>query len=217
MSRKIAKTFISLLATILFGVAICFSQITFEVPKGKIVNDFTFTDDGILKYKGKDFSPSVNTNLLGDMTQKFEIAFLPDKGLAGAIAINYEMNQFLLLNTKNFVSELVEEIPASANKIFWSPSRKYLVVHSSYEGEWFHSINVSTKAIIRDKNWFPKNKMWYLDNTPKWLGKSDILVFEVAVECDPYDNPIPCNNETAYYEVQMNVATLKISKRKIHK
>lgn len=210
------KKYLIPVLVLVFSVASVYSQTTFSVPRGRTVRGFTFTRDGVLKYKGKEFSPPVKVI---EQYEKFEISYLPEKGLAGAIANDGGENDFVLLDLRKAASIEVEGISAP-NKMFWSPSRKFLVVYSEYESAGLSSINLATLKVRQNENWFPETDLWVLKNTPRWIGKSDVLAFKVVTGCDPTADPSnPCGgkkDKPIFYDVQVNAATLKIkSKRRI--
>lgn len=196
---------------VVFSAANCRAQINFAVPRGETIRGFAFAADGILKYRGKEFSPSVK---FGAETKRLDVSFLPNKGLAGAIAVDEAENSFVLLDTKNAASRDCAEI-SSAAKMFWSPSRRYLVVYGEYEGARLYSINVSAKTVASDENWFPEHDLWVLNGKPKWSGKSEQIAFKVVAGCDPTADPSnPCEDKPEYFEVRVDAATMRLRNKK---
>lgn len=164
--------------------------VEFEVPLGGASNGFTYTRRGSLFYNGRNFSPSVTANI--DDVQKFKISFLPSSGLAGVISVDGDgQNRLFLLNLNDF-SSIPMQLPGhwnAAQKVFWSPSRKYMVALCAYEGERFVSMDLNTMRMVEGEFLGRGDRIWGIKGEPRWLSSSDVLVFNVGEYCNPYDNP----------------------------
>ncbi|MHA2642999.1 MAG: hypothetical protein V2G41_10170 [bacterium JZ-2024 1] len=189
--------------------------VEFEVPRGRTVNGFTFTREGILTYSGRRFSPNV-AGFGGE--ERVAISFLRSRGLAGAILMDPDgQNRSFLLDVNTMSSTPSSDGWDAAQKIFWSPSRRYMVVFCSYEGERFIRVDLNTKQVLWGDFLGSGDKTWEIRNNPRWLGDSDVLVFNVEEYCDPYGFSDTCVDEPTpvIYEVHLDAATLKLSARRI--
>jgi len=92
-----------------------------------------------------------------------------------------------------------------------------MVVFCSYEGERFIRVDLNTKQVLWGDFLGSGDKTWEIRNNPRWLGDSDVLVFNVEEYCDPYGFSDTCVDEPTpvIYEVHLDAATLKLSARRI--
>ncbi len=191
----------------------------FELPLLNSINGFKYSKSGELTFHGKSFSPKVKATT--EYVPLFKISMLPEKNIAGAIAMDQDGQNFLFLLDLNSMSATPLQPYESwnaAQEIFWSPSTKYMLALCAYEGQSFISIDLDTKAIKKMGSLKPgKNHetMWVVDNTPKWDGENDILVFNIAEYCNPY--VADCNNEInkkiATFKVNLDASNLNIYRR----
>lgn len=186
----------------------------FKVLRGKTVNGFSFSRNGVLTYNKKRFSPSVTVSK--DIT-KFEISMLMQKKLAGAIAVDVNVNlpkELFFLDTAKMTATPMQNGDSAAIKIYWSPSQKYMVALCAHEGALFVRIDTKTKSVddkFIDKPGGSETTMWRIDNEPRWSGNKDILVFNVDEICNFYDYDCGEGKVLARYKVNLNITTLRIS------
>ncbi len=194
-------------------------QIVFSVPLGEVVNGFKFSGNGELTYDENQFSPAlyVNTNNI----MEFKISMVPEKHWAGAIAVDGDgQNALFFLDLTDMIATPMQSGKwNAAQEIFWSPSLNYMVALCAYEGERFVSFNTQTKKIIEVSLEKPNNNnqtIWHIDSELNWLEDNDVLVFEVAEYCNPYEGNCGEDNKNmnivlARYNVDLNAATLSIN------
>src|SRR5262249_40251670 len=99
-----------------------------SIPIGKTVGDFTYSKNGDLSYQGKPFHPAVKVD--PESVLSFRISLLKDRGLAGAIAEDGDGKNLLYLlelATRTATPLPDAEAAPAAQKIFWSPSGRYMV------------------------------------------------------------------------------------------
>lgn len=218
------------IVVILITTIFCFSAYSqgskateFKVSRGKTVSGFSFSRNGALTYNKKRFSPSVTVRI--DVTE-FAISMLTQKKWAGAIAVDGDgQNQSFFLDTAKMTATPMQERGEwnAAQKIYWSPSQRYMVALCAYEGNSFVRIDTKTKSVrhtFLSKPDESEATMWRIDNEPRWSGNKDILVFNVAEYCNPYDgycgeNSRNVNKVLARYKVNLNITTLRISYSKL--
>lgn len=190
--------------------------VEFDIPLGSTVNDFTYTSSGDLLYQQKPFSPKVSVS--PNDVSAFKISFLKSRNMSAAISIDGDgHNKLFLLDMSNYSSTAMQEpdMASAAQKVFWSPSQKYMVALCSYEGERFIGINLSTKRLTEGDFLGPSDKMWRISNDPYWLENTDVLVFNVTEHCNPYDDA-NCNSSKvlAAYEIRLDPASIKYSSKR---
>lgn len=192
----------------------------FEVPLGKTVNGFNYSRIGQLTFNGKHFAPNIKATIAN--VPKFKISMLDEKNIAAAIALDIDGQNFLfLLDLSSMTATPFQTTDSwnAAQEIYWSPSTKYMVALCAYEGESFVSINTVSKRIVKMGNLKPGNNYetrWIVDNEPKWDGNKDILVFNVAEYCNPYEAECGENADKVLskFKVNLDASTLKIFKSK---
>ena len=190
----------------------------FDVPIGETVSGFHYNSKGHLTYNGIEFKPAVKANKVN--VPKFTISMLLPQRMAGAIAVDLDGQNFLFfLDLKNNTATPMQPVNSwnAAQEIYWSPSKRFMLAHCAYEGENFVSINTMTKKIVIMENLKPgKNfeTLWMVDSEPKWLSNKDVLTFEVAEHCNPYE--MNCDESgdttTVRHKVRLDAETLKINK-----
>jgi len=185
-----------------------------SVPLGKTVGNFTFSKSGLLSYQGKSFSPAVKVR--PDSVRSFRISLPKDKGLAGAIAEDEDgKNSLYLLELAARTAIPLPE--AEAQKIFWSPSGRYMLAYCSYEGEAFLGVDLETQKVVQGQPLGPEGKMWNVIDEPRWAKGADTLVFTVDETCDIYSADSECNSDRtlAKYVVSLDPATMKTTAQKL--
>jgi hypothetical protein len=185
------------------------------VPLGQTVSGFTFSKEGVLTYKGKPFEPAVQAS--PDSVQKFRISLNREKRLAGAISEDVDgLSRLFLLDLADRSSiHLPEGVEwTGAQKIFWSPSGRYLLAFFFYEEQFFVRIDLRTKEV---KQGDVLNR-WTLTSEPRWAKGTEALRFTVNETCSPLEDD-KCNPERvlARYSVSLDPATLKTTSRKLLK
>jgi hypothetical protein len=185
-----------------------------SVPLGQTAGGFTFSKDGSLSYKGKPFEPAVKVS--PESVQKFRISLNRVRSLAGAISEDSDglSRLFLLDLAARSSTGLPRGVEwTGAQKIFWSPSGRYLVAYFSYEEEFFVGIDLRTKKVKRG-DLGPRGRLWRLTNEPQWSKEGSALWFTVNETCDPYEET-KCDSERvlARYSVSLDPATLEARRR----
>ncbi len=194
----------------------------FTVGLGKTVNGFNFSRKGALTYNGKRFTPALTVNVKN--ITEFKISMLEQKKWAGAIAVDGDgQNTLFFLDLAKMTSTPMQKRGSwnAAQKIYWSPSQKYMVALCAYEGESFVRIDTKTKS-VRDVGVSytePGNNyetMLRITDEPRWSGNKDILVFNVNKYCNPYEGNCGEGNRNvnrvlARYKISLNIATLKMT------
>ena len=185
----------------------------FEIALGKTVYGFTYTDEGVLLYDGKSFSPEVRANKSD--VPKFKISILNSKKLAAGIGLDIDGKTYLfLMDIRRGTSREIEE-GRTAGRIYWSPSEKYLVVLCTQEGNRFIQVDLNSGNVL-DKGFLkpPGNdRSWYVKDDPHWIGKTDVLEFTVNETCHYYEGKCDGNNMNnilAVHKLKMDAATLNI-------
>jgi hypothetical protein len=227
MSRKLVATL--LLASLLLLSRHAYLQaeaethgsgstvVDLSVPIGKTVDNFTFSKNGLLSYKEKYFNPAIKVR--PDSVQSFKISLLKDKGLAGAIAEDGDgQNSAYLLDLGAQTATPLQKSGtwSGAQKIFWSPSGRYMLALCSYEGQRFIGVDLQTKKVVEGDFLGSKGKLWAITDEPHWIKDTDTLTFTVNETCNPFDEP-NCNSERvlAKYAVSLNPATVKATTQKV--
>jgi hypothetical protein len=184
---------------------------------GKTLDNFAFSQSGLLSYKGKPFNPAVRVK--PDSVQSFRISLHQSKGLAGAIAEDADgQNSAYLLDLGTQTATPLQKAGtwSGAQQVFWSPSGRYMLVLCAYEGQRFLGVNLQTKKVVEGDFLGPKGKLWAITDAPWWTKGADTLMFTVNETCSPYDDT-PCDPERvlAKYTVSLDPATLKASAQKV--
>ena len=194
--------------------------VEFEIPLGSTVNSFNYSNGGVLTYNGRNFSPSVTANARD--VHRFKISLLRSSGLAGAISVDVDgQNKLFLLNTNN-LSSTPMQLPGqwnAAQRVFWSPSRKYMVALCSYEGQRFIGMDLNAISMVEGEFLGRGGRTWTISSEPRWLENSDVLIFNVGEYCNPYDDSCTgaqINKLLATYEVRLDAATLALSPKMIN-
>lgn len=105
---------------------------------------------------------------------------------------------------------------SAAQKIFWSPSGRYMLTLCAYEGYRFISIDLQTKDIVEGGFLGREGKLWGITDEPHWITGTDVLSFTVAETCNPYNEPnCDAQRVVAKYSISLNPATLKTTGKKI--
>ena len=188
----------------------------FDVPLGRTESNFIYANNGSLRYRGKNFSPTVTVNT-SDVS-RFKVSLLKSKNLAAAISVDGDgQNKLFLLNLSSFTSTPLQRqgMWNAAQEVFWSPSQKYMVALCAYEGERFIRIDLNTKQILEGDFLKKGNKVLSIKDNPRWIPNTDTLTFFVNETCNPYEDP-NCtgdriNKVLAIYEIGIDAATLKLS------
>jgi hypothetical protein len=196
----------------------------FEVTGGASLNGFTYTQQGALQYRGRAFSPAVTAH---PHVARFRITRSPSSPLAAAIAVDADgANVLYLLDTETFVSR--REILCTPQRTLLSPSQRHMVVHCSYSGDSFVSIDLQSRRVLIGNHlgWEPAvvdpnelkravgTKIWRLTSEPQWMGSTDVLTFSVDEYCTRGTSR-SCTDQaaitaTASYEVRLDAATLQV-------
>lgn len=186
------------------------------VPLGKTAGNFTFSKGGTLSYKGKSFNPAVQVK--AENIQSFRISLSRDGQMAGAIAEDVDgQNSIYLLDLGTLASTPLQKPGtwSAAQRVFWSPSGKYMLALCEYEGQRFIGAALKTKKVVEGE-FLGGNKRWVITDEPQWDKNSDTLAFTVDETCDPY-NEDDCDPERALatYKASLDPATLRIATKKI--
>lgn len=166
--------------------------VEFDVPIGRTVNGFTYTPSGTLLYQGNPFRPAIITNTTD--VREFKISLLTSRKLATGISVDGDGQNKLffmdLLRGSSLLVRRADGIHATARRVFWSPSRRYVVAFCAYEGESFSRIDVETRNFLIGEIIGPSDKMWRVKrDSIKWIGETDFLGFTITEHCNPYDGP----------------------------
>jgi hypothetical protein len=187
------------------------------VPLGATESEFTFSKTGTLTYKGKPFNPAVEVK--PDSVHTFRIYSSKTKGFAGAIAEDVDgQNSAFLLDLESLLSTPLQKAGkwSGAQKVFWSPSGRYMLTLCTYEGQRFIGIDLKTKNVVEGEFLGRAGKLWGISDEPHWTTGADILTFTVDETCNPYNEPkCDANRIIAKYSVSLNPATLKSMSRKL--
>ncbi len=186
------------------------------VPVGKTVEGFTFSQSGTLSYKGKAFNPAVKVKV--ESVQSFRISLRNDKGLAGAIAEDGDgQNSLYALDLDAHSATPLQKAGTwnGAQRVFWSPSGRYMLALCAYEGQRFVGIDLQTKKVVEGDFLGPEGKLWGITDEPRWSKGPESLMFTVAETCSPFDAP-DCDAERviAKYSVSLDPATLKLTTKR---
>ena len=192
----------------------------FTVNRGETSNGFRLALNGALTYEGKTFTPRITVN---KSIANFTISFLNKKWAGGIANDQYGQHLSYFLDTTKMTATPMQK-PGSWNaavKILWSPSQRYMVALCAYEGDSFVRIDTKTKN-VRDvgisytepaSNY---ETMLRIIDEPRWSRNSDVLLFNVAKYCNPYEGSCGEGNRNvnrvlARFGVTLDVATLRIS------
>jgi hypothetical protein len=107
---------------------------------------------------------------------------------------------------------------SAAQRVFWSPSQKYVVVLCAYEGERFISIDLTTKRLLDGNLMGHDGKMWHVSDEPRWIPDTDVLVFGVNEHCNPYQDRA-CTDQRmnvvlGRLEVRLDASTLRLTPKR---
>jgi hypothetical protein len=187
------------------------------VPLGQSVSGFTFSKTGSLTYRGKPFSPAVAVR--ANSVSAFKIDFRKDNRFAGAISEDGDgQNSAFLLDLSSLVSTPLQQAGkwSAAQKLFWSPSGRYMLALCSYEGQRFISVDLQTKKVVEGDFLGRKETLWGIVDEPRWTERPEALAFTVNETCNAYDGA-NCDPERviARYSVSLDPATLKATSRKM--
>jgi hypothetical protein len=188
----------------------------FEVPVGKSINKFKYTNEGELLYNEKSFTPKIITFV--NSVELYKISTSKVNNNAGAIGMDIDgQNLCYFLDLDNMTSTSLTENTYYFQEMYWSPSSKYLITFCTYEGQSLCiSINSKSKKItiknLKQDNDF--NTFWEVDNKPEWEKEKDILQFRVAEYYNPFSSNY--NNEDlgkvlGKYNVKLDAKTLNIN------
>jgi hypothetical protein len=186
--------------------------IEFEVPLGKTVNGFTYSQNGELLFQGKSFHSTIKANTSD--VPKFKISILRSENIAAAIAMDCDGKNLLFsIDLSRVTSQPMQasDTASAALKIFWSPSKKYMLALCSYEGERFISLDLNNKRSINGDFIGPfSDRIWRIKDNPQWMGQTDVLGFTVDEICNYYDNPNCDGKVLAAYKVRLEASSLEI-------
>ncbi len=190
--------------------------IEFALPLGNTVSEFTYSKSGTILYKGKKFNPAVTSR--PDDVPTFRISLLKERGLAGAIAEDVDgQNRLFLLDLKTSVSTPLQPpgMSSAAQRVFWSPSGRYMLALCTYEGQRFVGVELKSKKVSEGDFLAANGRLWAIKGDPHW-DAADSLLFTVEETCNPYDEP-DCDVERvlATYLVRLDAATLTFTTKNL--
>lgn len=188
----------------------------FDVPLGKAINGFTYTNKGELMYQGRQFTPRVLAS--PESVPKFHMSMVKNKKIAGAIAWDMDGQSYVQQLDLASMTATPHKGWDASYKMYWSPSYRYLVTLCYYEGSSIMSINTRTKKSDSISDFTPdlQGIMWRIEGEPKWDGQNDILIFDIDVDVSLYGDYVePPKGALGRYRVFLDAVTMKFLKVKI--